>query len=406
MDIVQRWKLAISPVAMPTECTYEACIAIQQERDQNHDGCSTRTRIALLQHASGGLAAVPTILVPPPNKNKTVLDLPFFRPHFAPRIYAVATPSTTPPPPPPPVSTTTMTTTVRPKAPLPRNVMPPTRTSSSLSCTSASSCTSRASTSSAAVLVQHTFNENAQVLQRLSAKLWPGPVVIHVSTAASPSTPPHGQDQQQQHDLLYKEFQGTCFIALRSPRHPLAVRLVKVFYRGCESRVTCTSSNVGLPAGLSLPSLSQPILVSLPIRTTSHCSTSSTATTNAYYCTTAAQVIHQSEAATSSSSSIAAVLQGEERREMFVVPTCEYAAPWPAEVYIHGPPHRTVTIVYRPTNCVGSSGVLQQKQEDILQETASLVRAALHPTKKPTTVKEGMILAVLRKWKVVTATAD
>jgi hypothetical protein len=252
------------------------------------------------------------------------------------------------------------------------------------------------------------FNENAQVLQRLSAKLWPGPVVIHVSTAVSPQ---QGQHQQQQHDLLYKEFQGTYFIALRSPRHPLAVRLVKEFYRDCKASgsdsISEDKNKKVLSVGISLPSLSLPILVSLPIHTSSHgnsthLSALSISKTSNQYCTTAAQVIHQSEAThTSGSTSIAAVLQGEERHEVFAVPTCEYAQPWPVEVYIQGPPHRTVTIVHRQKNSGGgggsAGGVLQQKQEELLQETASLASAALHPTKKPTTVPEGMILAVLRK---------
>jgi tRNA A37 threonylcarbamoyladenosine synthetase subunit TsaC/SUA5/YrdC len=66
-----------------------------------------------------------------------------------------------------------------------------------------------------------SFSETHQVLQRLSSKLWPGPVLIYVALDTESTVSP----------LLQTERSNVAYVALRSPCHPLAVKVCQEYER-------------------------------------------------------------------------------------------------------------------------------------------------------------------------------
>jgi len=189
----------------------------------------------------------------------------------------------------------------------------------------------------------HTFSEPVQVLKRIASKVWPGPLSIHVSCSdtADPS--------------LTIRRHGVDYVKLRCPCHPLAVKVYQEYER--QTQVDAEA-----------------VLVGLALQEETN------------YVTTAASVVAHS----SPGGSIcpAAVLNGEERKEIFAVPTCEHEKPWPVSLWVDGNT-RSITIVGK-----------QPENTSVMPFMASHIRQALRQVPKSKSVKDRMIQAVLCKWNV------
>lgn len=175
------------------------------------------------------------------------------------------------------------------------------------------------------------FSESRIVLQRLAAKLWPGPVLMYIAVDESTHLTVHNKGQE--------------YLTLRCPCHPLSIKLRNEF-----------------------ATLDTHPLISLPLMDE-----------DGYVC----------EASGVSSRNVRSVLNGEERREFFSVPTCEYGRPWPVSIWVSSSD--------RQVRIVGTT-VPHARQHSppltIPQVTAAL---GIGPTK---TIKDRMVQAVLAKWRV------
>lgn len=329
--VAKRWKNGLV-VAIPTECTYEACLAVRvpkrrstkQPFDQtSHDWMQKVEQLQQITkrpplnntdilHATK-VDDNPTCLVTPGCELKRH---PILRESFTPKLYALR-PSDT-----------------------------------------------------EKTAVMHRFNESMEVLERLASKLWPGPFLIRLGISSRnpwtrtpfvlESRPPR-IDENNPNNTDPAAYNN--FVSLRCPRHPLAVK----------ARKDVTSDDCTFLVSLSVQHDS-------PRTPSSRNGTSSPNKNNQEaFCTRARQV-----------ASRMAVLDGEDCREVFHVPTCEYGRPCESSIWLDGR-QRVITV--------------QSASPDICSQ--DMVRAALrHPaSKKSCTKKERMLVqAILSKWKVVCAT--
>jgi hypothetical protein len=405
-------------VAVPTECTYEmlsvydplsaAAMAVQDTR--------------------------PHIYVVPPDSIQALVDddrVPFWRELVFPKkAYALRSPA----------------------AVLRTNL------SSSLSCARSgpppSSVTIGSPTPSTAPSVIATFNESLQILKRIAPKVWPGPVLIYVKVreplpgltvtrpASSLAASSPLQQQRHRHDsgigYYTSESDVEHYIVLRSPSHPLTVRVCQEFAKASSTLASSPRLNpVSTPS--SSPMAPHPGK-QLGCATTARCpmllsksESSSSLGSKTRSCTSLAALVsgsgslligwpllqqQQSSPAlyvTSASqvddcAAAAVVLNGEERREMFVVPTCEYAQPCTCSVWLD-PDRRVVRIRNGTTNRSGGSssrstvsGIQSPKAPGPVMLSAAVLSHAVRSSScksATTTAKERVMLAVLLKWNVV-----
>jgi hypothetical protein len=238
-----------------------------------------------------------------------------------------------------------------------------------------------------------SFSETHQVLQRLSAKLWPGPVLIYVALDVESTVSP----------LLQTVRNNVPFVALRSPCHPLAVKVCQEYERCVDQHRDSDSTNNDLSA----------VLVGLPLLSSSSSSSNHNnngSSGNSEYVTSAVRVADSAVAAT-----VDCVLNGEERREIFAVPTCEHGRPWPVSLWINGR-DRQVTIL----DSSSSSGAYSNSSSDNFPSLTNLSQPALnvegvlqtvrsrHTSSTSTRSKKSpkalfrdrMVQAILSKWTV------
>jgi tRNA A37 threonylcarbamoyladenosine synthetase subunit TsaC/SUA5/YrdC len=234
-----------------------------------------------------------------------------------------------------------------------------------------------------------SFSETHQVLQRLSSKLWPGPVLIYVALDTESTVSP----------LLQTERNGVSYVALRSPCHPLAVKVCQEYERCVDQHRDADSTNNDLSA----------VLVGLPLLESSSTNNNSGShgnNNNNEYVTSALRVGESAVAAT-----VDCVLNGEERREIFAVPTCEHRRPWPISLWINGK-DRQVTILDASASATAtatsssSSNDLPQplNVESVLQAVRSrnYSSSSTRAKKSPGTVfRDRMVQTILAKWTVL-----
>ena len=212
------------------------------------------------------------------------------------------------------------------------------------------------------------FNENMEVLERLASKLWPGPILIRLGLSSSSpwtrtpfvvETRPPTRIIDEENDPNNNYLAPPCytkFITLRCPRHPLAVKARK----DVAANENC-------------------LLVSLPVhhspQTNNEQGNNDQQETS--FCTRARQVAARM-----------AVLDGEDCREVFHVPTCEYRVPCQAILWLDGR-QRVVTV----QTSAGSEVCNKQMVQAALRHFAS---------KNTGNKKERMLTqAIISKWRVV-----
>lgn len=180
--------------------------------------------------------------------------------------------------------------------------------------------------------VVHRFNESTELLKRLAPRLWPGPLTIHVAC-----------DANLVDSSLLVRHESVSYVALRSPCHPLARRVTQEYARSHPS-----SALVGFPV------FHEDFLLSA-----------------------------QAVAEGSFKNPPSAVLNGEERAEVFAVPTCEHQQPWSVTLLVDER-IRQVRLVGPTSSTTLTRDGLKQAMRDF----------------KPKTVQDCMIHTVLSKWTV------
>jgi hypothetical protein len=228
-----------------------------------------------------------------------------------------------------------------------------------------------------------SFSETHQVLQRLSSKLWPGPLIIYVALDTESTVSP----------LLQTNRNNVTYVALRSPCHPLAVKVCQEYERCVDQHRDADSTNNDLSA----------VLVGLPLVSSSSSSNNNNGSgSDNEYVTSAVRVGDSAVAAT-----VDCVLNGEERREIFAVPTCEHRRPWPISLWINGRDRQVTILDSSGTNAteLSSNSYLPQplNVESVLQVVRSrnYSSSSSRAKKSPKTLfRDRMVQTILSKWTV------
>jgi tRNA A37 threonylcarbamoyladenosine synthetase subunit TsaC/SUA5/YrdC len=194
------------------------------------------------------------------------------------------------------------------------------------------------------------FSEHREVLIRLAKKFWPGPMAMYMRTDSE--------------SLPIQSVGGKTYVGVSNPSHPLTNRLLNE--ASSNSRIV-----VGKPAFRA---------------------NSCTINKKNPYMTKAAEVCSYYASQFLTEKHTVHVLNGEDKREPFAVPTCQYGTPCSYSLWID----ETCRTVY-----------IRGKQEDpsVLQE-GSILRAIGSISSSPTEDERTknrlrVTTAVLRRWKVV-----
>lgn len=181
----------------------------------------------------------------------------------------------------------------------------------------------------------YAFNESRYIFQRLADQFWPGPVHLMVSPQSSA---PNG--------LLQSAINADTFIGFRCPSHPLAIRVLKQVRKDTSKPIVLVGSSIRRPGGA--PTLRAKEVAAKVMESPSMCSKSRIN-----------------------------ILHGEERREIFAVPTCQFKDKW-LSIWIL---HKKRTLVL--TGNYGS---------DVLPR--------LRETLRGQNQKNRVINSILQQWKV------
>jgi hypothetical protein len=177
------------------------------------------------------------------------------------------------------------------------------------------------------------FNESRVLFQRLADQFWPGPVHLYLPPQ---SFAPDG--------LMQRSFRDKRYIGFRCPSHPLTVKVLKQIHQEANEPV---------------------VLVGSPIHYKDSKVLKATDVSEKY-----------SQTPTCSDAQLQ-ILQGEERREIFSVPTCQFQEEW-LECWIV-PDKRTIVLKGKSSR-------------DVLPQLKQMLRS--------TTAKNRVIQSVLQHWKV------
>lgn len=218
----------------------------------------------------------------------------------------------------------------------------------------------------------HCFSETYHVLKRLAAAIWPGPHIINVAITSSfspvaaaealasttnknnSSSSPDTADAAAAAGLTITRPDGTSYLALRCPCHPLSMKVARQFYQ--QQQLTSTTqdhhnSNDGC-AAKTISNSNNVMLVGRALAATSfhHEAPSeddvAQPRVSREFVTEARQAVLGTipfAYAASDSDTTVSILNGEEQRELFSVPTCEYGQPVPVSLWVDGA-KRTVVI--------------------------------------------------------------
>ena len=178
------------------------------------------------------------------------------------------------------------------------------------------------------------LNEARQVLCKLALKYWPGPIQMYMSVK---------EDECNIPPSLFQSFRQTTYIPLSCPSHPLLGRVLTEV----KTRFGAEHAVIGSP--------------------TSH--------------TSARDVCDDANFPDMH------VLFGEDKREIFHVPTCSFGRQCKVSLWIHAE-ERIVYIV----GC---------KEESVVQVSPTSLTSALLQMSNPNNVEQRVVCAVLKKWKIV-----
>ncbi|KAL7569847.1 hypothetical protein ACA910_008516 [Epithemia clementina (nom. ined.)] len=392
-EVAQRWHNE-EIVAIPTECTYEACISLRTNQNSSANSCSAQTKASPQDWA--------------------------YRIQRARQVAMSLVGQST--------ESTFSSSTFAPYCWVPR----------SADCSFLKDCFPVRSygmrDTNGRVHVAHRFNETHEVVQRIARHLWPGPVTFRVSVPVSEGEkekPAIYSSQQRSFwsnltsctdaNNLNGAFSGSppCpHLTLRCPRHPLAIKVAQEHLAGLKGDLTgsngegCSSESADVFSVL----VGFPIVKEKehsPVKPKGYCR-SSQDVQNKY--TTSAGCSNYSQV----NQTVSAVLDGENHSELFAVPTCEFGEPWHSEVWIHGP-SRTITLMDHrrdesntaPHSTIDIESLGGQNPSTIFGGTAlsgTRIKSALRQriSRRPplSKEKEQIIQAILCRWTVVEGKAS
>ena len=140
-------------------------------------------------------------------------------------------------------------------------------------------------------------------------------------------------------------------------------------------------------------------------------------TSNSFVTTAEQAVANNNNSTATTTSTTMCVLNGEERREMFCVPTCEHGKPCPVALWIDAD-RRTVRVqrrdyhpvhIHRSSLSSSSSSEDRRSPDSVMasgSSTTTVSESELRQSLRGTTLKpknavDRVIQAVLMKWRVV-----
>lgn len=201
------------------------------------------------------------------------------------------------------------------------------------------------------------FHEGEEVLKRLSRQLWPGPTTICLRVP---------DDTIKLPTEIVVSFRGERYLRLMNPSHPLAVRLLKEMG---DSRIV-----VGVPACLK----------------------------NGHFITSAIDACRHF-LSQPPSEKIIHVLNGEDRRELFSVPTCQYKEPYCSSLLVDDR-ERIVHICGRK-DLEGSFS--ENSLTKVLFANSRESSPSFSPEKTQSkSNRNRVVTAVMRQWRVVDQRTD
>ena len=217
------------------------------------------------------------------------------------------------------------------------------------------------------------FSERKEVLKRIAKKFWPGPLIVYLNSKVEcPSLPLHS-------------FHGDTYIGVSNSSHPLTNRLVKE--ASSDDRFI-----VAMPTFRS--SAGSPI----------------------HYMTKADEVCSHYSTQISTEKQTVHVLNGEDKREPFSVPTCHYGKPLAYSLWINDS-LRTIFIrgmTPIPTDDSTKATVIRAmlSSNDDAANTVTPANAKVAPSADLDKTRQEeesdrlrnrnrVMAAVLRQWKVV-----
>ena len=282
--------------------------------------------------------------------------------------------------------------------------------------------------------VAHRFNETHEVVQRLARHLWPGPVTMSVAVSVSEGnvTKPANLASRQlscmstlltsfpQADQLETGICSCSYLTLRCPQHPLAIKVAEEHLRESHEKHSGVKGDDEASATGVEDCFS--VLVGFPVVKEQ----TRTADNKTRFCRSSSDVRNKYKTCICCTTddlpvddTVSAVLDGENHSELFSVPTCEYGEPSHCQVWIDGP-SRTVTLF--KGNCSeenaaarGESNTPSVLPFGVYHQTGSLgpsvsatrLTAALRQRiqRRPPLPKEKdqIVQAILCRWKVVEA---
>lgn len=178
------------------------------------------------------------------------------------------------------------------------------------------------------------FNETRLLFQKLADQFWPGPVHIYLPPQ---SFAPEG--------LIQTNFATRKFVGFRCPSHPLAVKILEQVHQRCPEQ--------GVLVGASIVHEGTTVLNARD----------------------ALRKMAQSTALDSKAR--VQILHGEERREIFAVPTCQFQGEW-LECWLV-PDKRTIVLAGKSTR-------------EVLPQLKEVLRSSSN--------KSRIVASVLQHWKV------
>ena len=254
------------------------------------------------------------------------------------------------------------------------------------------------------------FSEQKEVLGRLAKKFWPGPLIIYLNQQQMVGQNDCGGGSKVLPWLFSVKGNSSgakqYYVGVANPSHPLTNRILK-------------------EASSSEPHAPQRVVLATAVRTNS-------GGTNRYMTKAddvcshfASQFRPDSEPSTKQPQQqhpiVVHVMNGEDKRELFSVPTCQYGKPYPYSLWIDD--CARVVYIRRNHSEGGDDTASRQPQPEdattpgsvavtikaVLTSMASCLSSSSSPSTKDDKRLQNrnrVIAAVLRKWKVVDQRTD
>ena len=273
----------------------------------------------------------------------------------------------------------------------------------------------------------YTLNESRIVFQRLADHFWPGPVMIYLAVPPLSSNTEKGKqditEASQQYvprALLHEsptsdnssdKQSQTRYVGFRCPSHPLSVKVLRHISHATRSKSSSTATSPSKEGGsITSTSTNRKVLISSPVVASASLMASSSpghqgkkksipkkgCPLSLHAKDVAQQMSVQFQPKESSSTSSlprVQILHGEEKREMFTVPTCQFQDEWMECWVIQST--RTLIIRGKSRRQIPSLGTLLR-----INSSSSPSAMTSPPTSPRSSHNSRVVRSVLGQWKI------